>query len=188
MNFIVYILRTSKNTLYVGQTNNLEKRLREHKEKSIKSAKYLRMFSDFTLVYKETYASRSQALKREAELKKWPKNRKESLVDSCFQCGVCCRLFSINLNEEEWKSGQFETVIKTVDTNELFTTVEQYGGNIIKEQKDGSCIYLKGDLCSIHERRPQACRDFFCASKDKKFKNMIQIIKKQRENDTIRSC
>ena len=32
--YFVYILRTSANTLYIGQTNNLERRLREHRDKS----------------------------------------------------------------------------------------------------------------------------------------------------------
>lgn len=78
--FTVYILRTSKNTLYIGQTNNLEKRVLEHKEKSIKGAKYMRSFESFELVYSEEFPTRSEALKREAELKKLPKSQKESLI------------------------------------------------------------------------------------------------------------
>ena len=38
MSYYVYILRTSSNTLYIGQTNNLAKRLKEHQGKSSKSA------------------------------------------------------------------------------------------------------------------------------------------------------
>ena len=76
----IYILRTSSNTLYIGQTNNLEKRLKEHKDKTSKSAKYMRYFSSFKLVYSETYASRKEAMERESELKKWPKAKKEALV------------------------------------------------------------------------------------------------------------
>ena len=38
MSYFVYILRTSKNTLYIGQTNNLEKRLAEHLNKKRRSA------------------------------------------------------------------------------------------------------------------------------------------------------
>ncbi len=78
--YFVYILRTSGNTLYIGQTNNLEKRLQEHKNKSGKSAKYLRMFSSFQLVYKEEYPTRVEAMKREAKLKSWPKAEKEVLI------------------------------------------------------------------------------------------------------------
>ena len=81
MSFYVYILRTSSNTLYVGQTNNLEKRIKEHQSKTIKSSKYVRSFSSFKLVYSETFATRSEAMKREYELKQLPKIRKEELVD-----------------------------------------------------------------------------------------------------------
>jgi len=78
--FYVYILRTSSNTLYIGQTNNLEKRLKEHQGKSSKSAKYARYFDSMELVYSEEYLTRKEAMQREAELKKWPKIKKEVLV------------------------------------------------------------------------------------------------------------
>jgi putative endonuclease len=80
MSYFVYILRTSANTLYIGQTNNLEKRLKDHKEKNKKSAKYMRSFSSFTLVYTESYATRSEAMKREWELKQLTKTQKEALI------------------------------------------------------------------------------------------------------------
>lgn len=80
MSYFVYILLTSGNTLYIGQTNNLEKRLEEHKNKSGKSAKYLRMFSSFQLVYKEEYTTREEAMRREIELKSWTKAKKEVLI------------------------------------------------------------------------------------------------------------
>lgn len=80
MSYFVYILRTSSNTLYIGQTNNLEKRLKEHKEKSSKSAKYMKYFSSCDLVYSEIYPNRSEAMKREYQLKQLTKPQKESLI------------------------------------------------------------------------------------------------------------
>ena len=80
MPFYVYILRTSSDTLYVGQTNNLEKRLKEHQSKSSKSAKYTRYFDSIQLVYSEKYLTRNEAMKREVQLKKWTKSKKEALV------------------------------------------------------------------------------------------------------------
>jgi len=80
MPFFVYILRTSSNTLYIGQTNNLEKRIKEHKAKSSRSAKYVRSFSFFELVYSEEYDSRKEAMQREYQLKKLTKAKKETLV------------------------------------------------------------------------------------------------------------
>lgn len=80
MPFTVYILRTSSNTLYIGQTNNLEKRLKEHQNKTSKSAKYMKYFSSFKLVYSEEYTSRIEAMKRERQLKKLTKAQKEALI------------------------------------------------------------------------------------------------------------
>ena len=80
MTYSVYILRTSENTLYTGQTNNLKRRLREHKKKSARSARYMRKFESFELVYWEKYSTRKEAMARETEIKKWRKIRKEKLV------------------------------------------------------------------------------------------------------------
>lgn len=80
MPYFVYILRTSSNTLYIGQTNDLSKRLKEHKEKTGKSAKYIRYFSFFDLVFKEMYSTRKKAMQRECQLKRWSRLKKEALI------------------------------------------------------------------------------------------------------------
>ena len=82
MPYFVYILRTSSNTLYIGQTNNLKERIKEHKKKSSKSAKYIRYFSSFQLVYSEKHRSRKKAMQREAQLKRWSRAKKEALIKS----------------------------------------------------------------------------------------------------------
>ncbi len=79
--FFIYILRTSFSTLYIGQTNNLEERLRDHQNKSSKSAKYVRYFNTIELAYSEEYLTRKEAMKREIQLKKWSKAKKEALVN-----------------------------------------------------------------------------------------------------------
>ena len=85
MIYTVYILRTSSNTLYTGQTNNLGKRLKEHKNKTSKSAKYMRSFKSFKLVYSENHSTLSQALKREIELKKLSHSKKEALISAILK-------------------------------------------------------------------------------------------------------
>ena len=80
MIYTVYVLRTSSNTLYTGQTNNLDARLKQHKDKTSKSAKYLRYFKSFKLVYSENHPTLSQALRRETELKKLSHKEKEALI------------------------------------------------------------------------------------------------------------
>lgn len=77
--FVVYILRTNKNTLYIGQTNDLSKRIVEH-QTSKKGSKYLRAFTSFSVVYTEEHTTRGNALKREYELKQLTKLQKEALI------------------------------------------------------------------------------------------------------------
>ncbi len=77
MPYFVYILTTSSDPLYIGQINNLEKRIKEHKSKSGKSAKHIQYFSSFKLVYHEKYPTRSEVTRREIQLKKWPRAKKE---------------------------------------------------------------------------------------------------------------
>lgn len=79
-NFFVYILRTSADTLYIGQTNNLDRRLGQHKNKKSPGAKYMKYFDSFTLVYTEMYDTRKEAMQREWQLKQWPKAKKEALI------------------------------------------------------------------------------------------------------------
>ncbi|PJA49436.1 hypothetical protein CO169_02010 [Candidatus Shapirobacteria bacterium CG_4_9_14_3_um_filter_39_13] len=63
---------------------------------------------------------------------------------------------------------------------ENFSEAEKYGLNILAQNKDNSCIYLKNNSCSIHQDRPQLCRLFFCTSKSKRFEKMRQAIGLER--------
>lgn len=78
--FFVYVLRTSSDTLYIGQTNNLNQRIKEHQNKNTKSAKYIKYFDSFKLVYSEEYPTRIEAMRREFQLKKWTRAKKEALI------------------------------------------------------------------------------------------------------------
>jgi len=80
IHYFVYILRTNKNTLYVGQTNNLDKRMGEHKDKLGKGSKYIRAFDSFSIVYTELFPTRSTAMKREYALKQMTHAQKEKLI------------------------------------------------------------------------------------------------------------
>ena len=74
----VYILRCSDGSLYTGWTNNLEKRLETHQQG--KGAKYTRARLPVELVYFESYEEASQARKREAEIKKFSREKKLQLI------------------------------------------------------------------------------------------------------------
>ncbi len=76
--WIVYILECADRTLYTGITNNLDHRIDEHENGT--GAKYTRGRAPFTLLYTETHASRSQALRREAEIKSFDRAKKRRLA------------------------------------------------------------------------------------------------------------
>ena len=103
------------------------------------------------------------------------------MTNKCYQSGVCCKLFLININKEEYHSKRFKTVFQEFDHIQDFQEAENIGANILKQKKDGSCIYLKENICSIHKNRPQVCRGFFCSSKDKKYKDMVKQVNKHKE-------
>lgn len=95
-------------------------------------------------------------------------------------CGLCCWLFLINLNEEEYCSGSYITVFDDIEIFDDFSKAREYGAHFLKQQKDGSCIYLKASKCSVHERRPAVCRGFFCSGVEDKYEEMRNIVKTVR--------
>jgi len=102
------------------------------------------------------------------------------MINQCSQCGLCCRLFLINLNEKEYQSGKYQTQFEDYGLFNDFQKAKNFGANIIKQKEDGSCFYLKKNGCSIHGMRPQVCKEFFCTSKSKRFEKMIKQIEKKR--------
>ena len=84
-NWLIYILKCVDGSLYCGITNNIEKRLKQHKGEIIGGAKYTRSHWPCKLVYKEKSASRSQASRREAIIKKMSKVEKQTLIKSLKQ-------------------------------------------------------------------------------------------------------
>lgn len=80
MTYYFYILLCSDNTLYCGQTNNLKRRIHEHNFDKNKSAKYLRGKTPVKLVYSEEFKTLKEVLKREWEVKKWTRAKKNNLI------------------------------------------------------------------------------------------------------------
>lgn len=76
-----YILLCADQTLYVGSTTNVEKRLNEHNT-SKRGAHYTKIRRPVKLLYKEEYKTLSEALKREAEIKRWKREEKLKLINS----------------------------------------------------------------------------------------------------------
>lgn len=76
--YYVYILVCSDESLYCGYTNDLEGRLSVHN--SGKGAKYTRSRLPVQMVYHESFQTKSEALKREAEMKKMSRQEKLNLI------------------------------------------------------------------------------------------------------------
>ncbi len=74
----VYVLRCGDGSLYTGIAKNVEARLKMHL--CGKGAAYTRSHLPVEMVYKEPRLTRSQALIREAQVKRLPKVKKEQLL------------------------------------------------------------------------------------------------------------
>lgn len=78
--YYMYVLYCADNTLYTGYTTDLDRREKEHQ--SGKGAKYTsqRRRRPCRMLYSEAYATRSEAMAREAQFKKLTRTQKEAVV------------------------------------------------------------------------------------------------------------
>ncbi len=79
MSYYVYIVECIDKSLYVGCTNNLGKRLKEHNE-SKRGARYTKTRRPVVLKHLEEFKTLKEARKREAEIKRWPRGKKLNLM------------------------------------------------------------------------------------------------------------
>ena len=89
--YFVYILYSPKvDRLYIGVTNDIDRRLEQHNSGG---SNYTRGKGPWYIVYKEEYENKSEALKREREIKNW-KSRSRIIKE-----------FKINLGDFNRQSG-----------------------------------------------------------------------------------
>ena len=82
MTYYVYLLsNTTNSTVYVGVTNNLLKRVYEHKNK-LDPNSFTARYHIHKLVYYEITSDIYSAIEREKQIKSWNRSRKNQLVDS----------------------------------------------------------------------------------------------------------
>ncbi len=79
MSYWVYMLQCKDGTYYTGMTDDVDKRLAAHNAK--KGAKYTRGRGPSEVVFRQECADRSEALKREAEIKKLARKDKIALIE-----------------------------------------------------------------------------------------------------------
>ena len=78
--YYIYILANKRNgTLYVGVTNNLERRMSEHQQNLVEG--FTKKYHVHHLIYYETTNNINAALQREKQLKKWNRNWKLELIE-----------------------------------------------------------------------------------------------------------
>jgi putative endonuclease len=80
MSYFVYILECSDKSLYVGCTNNLERRIEQHNN-SKWGAHYTKIRRPVVLKYSEIFSTLKAARQREAEIKKWRRYKKLRLIE-----------------------------------------------------------------------------------------------------------
>lgn len=82
MDYFVYILSSyNRRTVYVGVTNNLPRRVYEHKNHLLNDSFTARYHVD-RLVYYESTSSSYEAISREKQLKGWNRERKNKLIEA----------------------------------------------------------------------------------------------------------
>jgi len=79
MLYYTYILECSDMSFYVGCTNNLDERLKQHNE-SKKGAHYTKIRRPVVLKYSEIFDDLKDARRREAEIKGWRREKKINLI------------------------------------------------------------------------------------------------------------
>ncbi|QQS35694.1 MAG: GIY-YIG nuclease family protein [Ignavibacteriales bacterium] len=78
--YYVYILSNNSKTLYIGVTNNLERRMYEHRNKLIDG--FSKKYNLTKLVYFEMFNDINDAIKKEKQLKNWHRPWKINLIES----------------------------------------------------------------------------------------------------------
>ena len=83
-NYYVYIMTNRSGTLYIGVTNNLEKRVYEHKSGQMPG--FSKSYKTDRLVYFEANSDVIAAITREKQLKGWLRDKKLGLIKSLNPC------------------------------------------------------------------------------------------------------
>lgn len=77
--YYVYMIKNSENKIYIGVTKNLSQRLNYHNTKQ--GANFTKKSdATFEIAFQEKYNTLEQARKREIQIKKWRRDKKEAIV------------------------------------------------------------------------------------------------------------
>jgi putative endonuclease len=76
--YYVYIMTNQSRTLYIGVTNNIKRRVYEHKAKLVEG--FTNRYNIDKLVYVESFAYVDSAIERDKQIKRWRRNKKLQLI------------------------------------------------------------------------------------------------------------
>jgi len=76
--YYVYIMANQSRTLYVGITNNIRRRVCQHREKLVEG--FTNRYKIDTLVYVESFGDALTAIEREKQIKRWRRDKKLQLI------------------------------------------------------------------------------------------------------------
>ena len=98
--YYVYIMANVTGMLYIGVTNNIARRVIEHKTKKVKG--FTSSYNLTQLVYCESTSSIYDALTREKQLKGWTRKKKVALIDTMNPDwkDLSHELFDVNIQQE----------------------------------------------------------------------------------------
>lgn len=80
-NWEVYIIQSTNGKFYTGITTDLDRRFNDH-QKSPRGARFFRISAPEKIVFRESHPNRSEASKRECEIKKMDREKKRLLIEN----------------------------------------------------------------------------------------------------------
>jgi putative endonuclease len=78
--YYVYLIECEDKSIYTGVTNDLDRRFKEHRDRI--GGHYTASHRVKKLIYSESFKTKSEALKREAQIKGWRREKKLELIES----------------------------------------------------------------------------------------------------------
>ncbi len=81
--YFVYILRCADDALYIGHTSDLARRVETHQ--AGEASRFTANRRPVALTYSESFPNRAAAVKRERQLKRWTRRKKDALISGNLQ-------------------------------------------------------------------------------------------------------
>lgn len=100
-------------------------------------------------------------LKRHTFVERRLKHIAEEVADAidCTQCANCCRVATASTTRRDIERLAKFIGMSTAEVTATYTVPSEEEGRILKHDANG-CLFLKDNLCTVYDGRPDSCRDF----------------------------